>query len=275
MVLWQISDLHFGKYNVLEPEPRELAAMLAKAATDYPTLAPHVLLVSGDVSSIAADNEFDEFVQFCSDVSGFLGKSRSAPPILVVPGNHDVHWMADGTADRMKGFRERVSNQGCCITPFGPASEERGAGSISIIRVDPNSDSTPPFATVRFKDLDLEIVLLISGYFSGSVPKEVRDTVTASPSKDELEKLLRCDQGAVNREYLLNLATMPSPSTAYRLGLIHHNPVQYGTAPCANRLAPQFLETLFKHGVRVVLHGHVHLSEDYSSSRPVSPKLAS
>jgi hypothetical protein len=112
---------------------------------------------------------------------------------------------------------------------------------------------------------------LVSGYFSGNVPKEVRTAVAAAPSKERLHELLRADEGAVNREYLLNLSAALMPAGEFRIGVIHHNPIPYGIERCANRLAPQLLETLFHKGVGVLLHGHVHLSEDPSTRRPASP----
>jgi hypothetical protein len=95
----------------------------------------------------------------------------------------------------------------------------------------------------------------------------VRDQLT-SPSKESLLNLLRLDTGSVSRDYLFHLSSELTASTRPRIALIHHNPVQYGPEVCANKFAPLLLETLFSRGVQLLLHGHVHLSEDSVSPRP-------
>jgi hypothetical protein len=271
-VFWQISDSHFGKYNTLDNIPRELASLLAKAAVDHKVVAPKLLVVSGDVTSVASDAEFASFVEFCRHLETFFLRHGTLP-ILAVPGNHDVRWLEDGRADRMEKFRSGVAETGCCITPFGPSAEDSDGGRIRVARYNPSEDTVPPFATVSVSG-GPEFVLLVSGYFSGNIPDEVRKAVESAPSKDRLDELLRSDKGAVNREYLLNLSSVLKVAPGIRIGVIHHNPIQYGIATCANHFAPQLLETLFDRGVRVVLHGHAHLTEDHSMQRPVSPGSA-
>jgi 3',5'-cyclic AMP phosphodiesterase CpdA len=71
-VLAHISDLHFGRHDDDAAE-----ALLAALAT----IAPDVVLVSGDLTQRARRIEFAE-------ARGFLG--RIAAPCLVIPGNHDL-----------------------------------------------------------------------------------------------------------------------------------------------------------------------------------------
>jgi hypothetical protein len=58
------------------------------------------------------------------------------------------------------------------------------------------------------------------------------------------------------------------------VGVIHHNPIQYGKEISANVLAPQLMETLWSRGVPVLLHGHVHLSEGKGNKRPATPGVS-
>lgn len=274
LVVWQLSDIHFGAYNRLQNDPRQLAALLGKAAVEHTQLAPAIIVVSGDVSSIAADAEFAAFREFCSVLPGFVNVGGRSPVICVVPGNHDVRWIADGTADRMEAFRRALPDSAICISPFGLPREELLGGKLVVTRVDRSPGSVPPLAFATWADDELELLLMVSGYFSGSVPEAVRKALRAAPSREELHQLLRLDEGSVNEEYLYNLAASTSGAARARIAVIHHNPVQYGTEINANRLAPQLLETLFSKGVRVVLHGHTHLSEDIISARPISPSRA-
>ncbi len=71
-----ISDLHFGRVLKATVEP------LVEAIN---TLSPDVLVVSGDLTSLATKNEFAEAKQFLA---------RLPYPQIVVPGNHDIPMLA-------------------------------------------------------------------------------------------------------------------------------------------------------------------------------------
>jgi hypothetical protein len=112
--------------------------------------------------------------------------------------------------------------------------------------------------------------LLVSSYFSGVVPDEIRALLpSALPNRDDLVKLLRRDIGGVNREYIHNIAALKKRDHFMRIGVTHHNPIGYGSETCQNPLAPLMLETLFRNGTKVLVHGHVHLSEDRGAFRPM------
>jgi hypothetical protein len=271
-VVWQLSDLHFGKFNKLESDPRELAYQLGKAAVDLPLLAPDVIVISGDVTSVAAKREFEQFCSFCQDVSVALWRGSYPERLLVIPGNHDVTWKAGGKADQMAGFRRHVADKGVCVSPFGPQNESLAGGEVIVSRCDPNPETVPPYARVVYRKHQIEFLLLVSGYFSGRVPEQIRKLLRdGNGTNAELVDLLRQDQGAINREYLYNIADLARAEAPLRLAVIHHNPTQIGAEPCANRLAPQLLDTLHKHGVPVLVHGHVHLVEDSSEQRAPAP----
>ncbi len=270
VVVWQLSDLHFGKYNKLEKDPRELAYQIASVAAKSRKLTPDVVLVSGDVSSIAAKKEFDDFCLFCEHIGKALWGIHHPERILVVPGNHDISWRSNGRADQMRLFQNHVSTKGVCITPFGPDAETLGGGSALVSRVSSDPKAVPPLALVRYPEHNIEFLLLVSGYFSGMIPDEIRKLLRSTGATPEtLQSLLRVDEGAVNQEYLFNMSALSTTDGHLRMALTHHNPIQYGTETCANRLAPKLLETLRDVGVPVLLHGHVHLTEEPDSHREV------
>jgi predicted phosphodiesterase len=269
-VIWQLSDLHFGKLSKLSLSPRELAFLVGRIGVDAPALRPNVVIISGDASSTADASEFDAFSRFCEQLSSILWGDMRPERILVVPGNHDVTWHQDGTADHMQGFVEHVAASGVCVTPFGSDHESFDGDRIVVSRYNPSPDTVPPYALVSYPALELEVVLLVSGYFGGDVPRPVRELLRGPrKSRETLQQLLRVDEGSVNHEYLYNLAMLPERRLPLRIAVTHHNPIQYGTECCANRLAPKLLETLHGKSCAILLHGHVHLVEDRRSERPV------
>lgn len=72
-----ISDIHFGGRADL-PQVAVLERVL-------PTLAPHVIVVSGDITLRARHGEFQAAARF-------LDGLRAHAPVHLVPGNHDVQW---------------------------------------------------------------------------------------------------------------------------------------------------------------------------------------
>ncbi|MBU0579533.1 metallophosphoesterase [Patescibacteria group bacterium] len=274
-VIWQLSDIHFGKLNKQEGNPKELACMVARISADYPKLKPDFVVISGDVTSVALPEEFDTFRLFCKTLGESVWGAEHPHRILVVPGNHDITWGLDGTADQMHGFIHNLADHNVCTTPFGPDEETFPEDSIVIRRFNPNPATVPPFASVTCKEHDIELILLVSGYFSGQVPDEVQRLLKeANETQVELTNLLRVDEGAVNQEYLLSIAkSLSVPNASTRIGVIHHNPIQYGTERCANRLAPELLKTLRKNKVSLILHGHTHFVED-PSFRPMGDRQA-
>jgi hypothetical protein len=265
-IVWQLSDLHFGKFNTLENNPRELAYQLATIPATYSHLAPNIVIISGDVTSKAAPKEFADFCSFCQHLSSALWGGDYPERILVVPGNHDVSWGKDGKADRMKGFAAHVANKGICITPF-----ERSfnlGGNVNLTFCNPAPDIVPPYAQVAFVDYGIEFLLLVSGYYSGEVPQKVRSLIRSTHVRSALENLLRVDEGAVTQEYLFYLAKLPKCDLPLRMAVMHHNPIQYGRETCPNKFAPQLLDTLYQVGVPILLHGHVHLIE-HDPQRPL------
>ena len=269
-IIWQISDLHFGFLNTIDNDPRELAFMLAKIASDYPNLKPDIVLISGDLSSMAGKEEFHKFVQFCKEFEKIVWGTPSPERLLVVPGNHDTTWLSNGDADSMSLFRSIVSASNCCITPFGPSEETFANGLITVKRSASNMEKSPPVTQVEFAQYGLRFLLLVSGYFSGFIPLEFR---LLREKADKIEEnflnLLRVDNGEVNREYLYDISCCKNDHNATTLGVIHHNPIQYGIETCLNKYAIQLLETLYKIDVPLLLHGHVHQVDDPGSQRPV------
>ena len=268
-VIWHISDIHFGKYNKLEQDPRQLAFTLAKMAKDHRNYQPDIVVITGDVSSIGDINEFNDFKIFCRELSMALWDENKPERILVVPGNHDITWNDDRTADKMALFASNFSDDTVCITPFGKDNALFDGGQIVIKRINKKPDTVPPFARVTYKTKKVEFLLLVSGYFSGNIPEKLITIFKTNDGQDEkLWDILRLDEGALNQEYLYHLSASLDKTEYVTLGVIHHNPIQYGVETCQNKFAPQLLETLWSKNIPILLHGHIHQSEGKGSKRP-------
>jgi calcineurin-like phosphoesterase family protein len=272
-VVWHLSDVHFGSFNKLESNPRELAFLVAQLAADHRSLTPDVVIVSGDISSKALPSEFEDFKTFCVELSQALWNGRHPERILMVPGNHDVTWLPNGTADCLRQFSSLFCDDQVCVSPFGPETVLL-ANRFEVLRSNPKPSTVPPIALVHDQEKNIKFLLLVSGYFSGNVPSKVRQTLSESHGTDQdLQELLRVDAGEVSQEYLFNISNLPAVNSLC-LGIIHHNPVQYGVETCQNSLAPKLMEKLWSRGVPLLLHGHTHLSEPKSNRRPAAPGLA-
>lgn len=268
-IIWQLSDIHFGEYNSLKLEPRELAALIAMTANDSPAYKPDIVLVTGDVSSRAEREEFNLFSKFCDQLSTNLWGEIKPERFVVIPGNHDTKWLAYGTADRLKTFQEEISLKGNCITPFGDAFQEFEHGAVKISRFIGN-DFIPSFALVDYEKFELEFFLMVSSYYSGTVPIEVRNLIeSTTPLSTKLVDILRVDIGAINLEYILKISKELKEATKTRIALTHHNLCDFGMVPCFNLSASLLLQTLYKKNIDVVFHGHVHIVEDSPPRRPV------
>lgn len=77
VIVAHISDVHFGG--------RADLAQLTVLERFLPSLAPGVIVVSGDLTQRARHGEFQAALRFLTTL-------RSIAPVHVVPGNHDVQW---------------------------------------------------------------------------------------------------------------------------------------------------------------------------------------
>ncbi len=266
-LIWQLSDVHFGRFNLLENNPRELAAILVSLEVQFSGWKPDIIVVSGDLTSIASKEEFNRFVEFAKTLSEKLWGELKPQRFLVIPGNHDTAWSADGTADKLKLFRETFVDQKVFLTPFGPATESYEKGAVQVARFNSSSDLIPPLMLVEYKEFDLEILLVVSSFFSGLVPEEIRAHLTADKLTDkELVSLLRSDTGELAREYILMIEGLPQTKST-RVAFTHHHLCTFGSIPCHTRHASFVLQTLPRKQCHLVFHGHVHLVEDHTPAR--------
>jgi UDP-2,3-diacylglucosamine pyrophosphatase LpxH len=266
VIIWQLSDIHFGKLNTFNNNDAELASKLAYPVGMNPKVKPDYIIVSGDISSIAAAKEFNQFKKFIKRLSLSIWEEEQPQRIIMVPGNHEVHWGKNGSADKLTRFKYHFSDDKCCITPFGKESVVFKGPNVEVKRYGLNCDDCPPFAEVTLKDVGINLILLVSSFSSGQISKEMKKLLimTSTPSDDSenLLDLLRSDSGLTSSEYIALLAMKFLPNDLVNVALMHHHPVTYGSEYSANRNGFNLIDTLWKKNCRLLLHGHIHMFED-------------
>lgn len=276
-VVWQLSDIHFGKLNNLGLSAADLAQTLSDIVRTTPEFEPRLVIVSGDVSSTADPNELEEFLDFCESLSSLLWDEQRPHRFLIVPGNHETTWLNDGTADKLDRFRKILADSGKIVTPFwpGPKIKSDSDGQVSILHSGANeSQDIPPFVLVRDKRLDLRVLLLVSPYYSGSVPQAVREVLNRIQQGEEidyLQDLLREDTGEFSRKYISQIKNNVWEREGTTIAVTHHNLTQLGPEICENRNAKTLLSILAEKDIQLVLHGHTHLVENRTAERRPNP----
>lgn len=111
-----LSDLHFGDHHGFRTDStdeydRGVGSLLDHLTSDLDKIDchPDILVVSGDLTSMAHGPEFQRASSFISELLGRhkLDKSR----IVVVPGNHDVIWLpgdSEATLSEYNNFTSRL-----------------------------------------------------------------------------------------------------------------------------------------------------------------------
>lgn len=276
-VVWQLSDIHFGKLNNLGLSATDLAQALGDIVRATPEFEPRFVIVSGDVSSTADSDELKQFLDFCESLSRSLWDQHRSHRFLVVPGNHESTWLKNGTADKLDNFKRIIVESGKVVTPFwlGPKMPGDSDGEVSILQFGADeSQDTPPFALIRDKRLDFRVLLLVSPYYSGFVPEPVRgvlDKVRLGESLDYLHDLLREDTGEFSRSYVSHIKGKVLQHESTTIAVTHHNLTQLGPEICLSHSAKALLLTLAEKDIQLVLHGHTHLVESRATVRKPNP----
>lgn len=275
-VIWQLSDIHFGTYYADESVPPEtLANRLGLIVSQYPDYAPHLVVISGDITSTASAEEFDQFNTFAKKLSSELWGTNKPHRFLIVPGNHDTLWHEAGSTDKMRQFRESLEREGF-ITPFSnPTNLDDKSGVV--VNSYPLSNS-PPIVEISIDDLQLRVLLLNSAYYSGELSDDVRQKMKEALGKPDNQTkfidAIREDKGEFSEDYV-NLALrkiLASDQTG--IAVTHHHLCQRGLTINANPQADRLLTVLANKGIRLILHGHTHLFEEQGSAnrKPDSDK---
>ncbi len=245
VILW-LSDLHFGPHHRFplvsaEGGGKDLASALytaleSRAATDLAAV-----VVSGDLTWSAQDDEFDQVREFLRSVESWA--SLDARQVLVCPGNHDIRW-SDEPAE--KGAP--------ASTDDAPAARRAYADFYrAVYGVPPN----------EYLSSGRRLLL------GGAYPVEI---VSVNSSLLDQQAGLFQGHGYIGEKQLAHAAremgwdASDPPVRPLRILMLHHHlvPVTYRESAVLGRSYSVTLDAgavadwVVDHRVDVVLHGHMH-----------------
>jgi len=127
-----ISDLHFGIYENKAYSQVDPTFTLPYSFIEFisglpKNKKPHFLIISGDLTSISEEEEYEQFLQFIEDFIGDgcfskCNKYSEKDRIIIIPGNHDtVRKLKSGKEfgnDKLESFKNKIVSEGF-NTPFG------------------------------------------------------------------------------------------------------------------------------------------------------------
>ncbi|WP_224361001.1 metallophosphoesterase family protein [Hyalangium versicolor] len=275
-----ISDVHFGPNTAQGFDDKE-GGPLAKAtnpgsvrdgylshveglhATDK---APHLLIVSGDLTERATSAQFEEARLWLEQIEKILAPhpllGDSTRRVLLVGGNHDVDWsQAKPNGD------ERARHE-----TFAKVFKDY---------VHPHLETPPEtrdFKPVKWKEFGLTILLMGTSELGGQVQEEVEQRarvyelskLSAAASPEERDKAetaaiqaARIDPGLVHHRVLKCVSTHKwEDSLSVRIAVLHHPlsplPSTEVTRYAGLLNAGAVKQVLLEKGFCLALCGHVH-----------------
>lgn len=278
-----ISDIHVGpkaSERVWVKERGELGARLGEGAGAGPVRdsyvdhvrelavhgrAPHVVIVSGDVTETGREEEYETAKSWIERVREHLADhpllGPDDPRVLIAPGNHDVDWTQSlGKHDTRARHR-----------PFADAFGGFPRPKLEI------APSERPLAKVTFADIGVDVLLLGSAEFGGEEEKDsdraalldlvdkLREKAAGeadfSAAKALRDRVARIDPGLVHHADLRRVSEAQWRQPV-RIAVLHH-PVSPLPGTEVSRYsglinAGDVKDTLMHKGFCLVLHGHAH-----------------
>jgi 3',5'-cyclic AMP phosphodiesterase CpdA len=233
-----------------------LAYLRARSPSDLPDL----VIISGDLTSYAAEDEFHRAKEHIKQINEVLKRRpRDFKRIYLVPGNHDLDWS-----------REKYEEKSRRFVTFCEALAAIAWTSETTIYVD-------------LPVLNIGIALLDSCSLGGTHHPEISalqatfetlkhgipNDQTRSTYEDALERLQalsRQDPGYVApdrlRELEQKLSTVQDQAQRCKIAVIHHNPSNLPSADLETYdtlvLGGQLKQKLMTMGFDILLHGHRH-----------------
>jgi predicted phosphodiesterase len=236
-------DQHAWGYPTEDPKAKTLAEAVGQAATDKKVKKVGIIVISGDFTFIASDEEFDEAYKSINALLGTLG--LGADNLVIIPGNHDIAW------SKPDGENYNAS------TPVQSAPDEAKLAYKKfykrLMKHTPNDDFSMGRRFILPSGITVDICALNSSsleqgkdYLSGM------GLVRPSSFNDVMESLQW-------RKY--------DKSFAFRILAVHHHLTATEDVESADEFSKGFgmaidakriLRDAARYGVHLVLHGHRH-----------------
>ena len=233
-----------------------------------PNEMPDLVIVSGDLTSYGAENEFAQVEDALREILGLVSGKDSPwrgdqPYLFLVPGNHDLDWTRDTYQEKTGRYERLVRSLGNRV--LSPRSGQDGRSYAD------------------FPERNVFIYLFNTCSLGGSKDGRIEDlaatfrrlqanSVTPPSGPDyagalaDLEKLARKDPGFIEKSdlELVDGTLEKAPETRLKIAVMHHNlssvPVEDIDEFDAIINAGLVKQTLLRNGFDLVLHGHRHFS---------------
>ncbi len=236
-----IGPLHYSYENKLNIVPVEHFVNLPKYREFLSEMPlddlPDIVVISGDLTSYASDDEFDLAVKWISDLVEIMKKKKSSwreaernsPYIFIVPGNHDLDWSEDSYATKIKRYC-RSSDILC--NENNVLSACYGAHKNNPVYYDFSSlniffylfNSTPLGGT------DEPVIKEVIEEINDKIINAYHDTLNAKNEEiikavNRLNKYVKQDPGYVSKDSLKEMENVlrSIPKERIKIGVMHHN----------------------------------------------------
>lgn len=287
LIIHHLTDIHVGllHYEASSKLPflekgdgtRNLRLYLDYLKNCDESEVPHLVVISGDLTSYAALREFDAAKKFIRDVKKKL-EDRSvkrpfapeAPQILIVPGNHDLDWHEEDYEKKIGAYAslsEDVYSEGSVLSAVSRDQKHEcfydfGDRSNLFVYL---FNSTPLGGT---DDSNLKSVHdeIRSAYKSLPANLHEEDQKKVDAALVKLKKYVKQDPGFITQEDLDRATETIKrvPPERFKLAVMHHNstsvPVDDIETFDTIINAGMVNNMLIKNGFDLVLHGHRHFS---------------
>jgi 3',5'-cyclic AMP phosphodiesterase CpdA len=212
--LVHLSDLHFGRVN------ETLLGPLRERLTE---IAPHLLVVSGDLTQRARSEQFVQARQFLDTLP---------QPQLVVPGNHDVplHNVLARFVSPLKNYQRHIAND---LEPFFSDDEIAVAG-INTARALTFKDGRINQEQVallqeRFNALDEPITKIVVTHHPFDLPESSGDKDLVGRASMAMKAFAACGADILLSGHM-HLSHSGNTAARYALGGYAALTIQAGTA---------------------------------------------
>ncbi|EMD1173823.1 TPA: metallophosphoesterase family protein [Vibrio harveyi] len=246
-----ISDLHCGRGSIAkdfcigETSNAVIPDFFEdfKAFVKRDSINADYLLVSGDITHEADEQEFELAEQRINDCANALGVP--AERVLVIPGNHDGNWEDEKKAVEQQ--KDQITIQKRKYKNFRALSlniAQQGKATFGSL-------TEPPWFSVH--DLNPFTVIAINSAAHDSATSDVHHGSVCSKTVEGLEDWLK-----ENKQQLQDRCVIL---------LLHHHPVQYPDYPYEDadlsilNNAGQLMNLATNYDIGFIVHGHKHIPQ--------------
>lgn len=229
-----LSDLHFGPAHRFQRfprspvrEPTRLEETLIRSLEFYQK-RPDIIVVSGDLSDAAETSQFNNAQRCICALQQHFGIDTDR--VIVVPGNHDVHWDSEPEErfETYSSFSQVLYGDGLRKSPFL---------RVKVVKL----ENKPMVAILGLDSCVVESPERAGIGYVGTVQMDRASELMKRETKDDVE----CVKIAVLHHHLLPVTTLRSlPDQGKYFSLVTD--------------AAMVLSRLQQEGVNLVLHGHQH-----------------